>query len=243
MTDEFAQELATGKRPRGDIAAAKLEAIRLGLLLPVAPAETGTIRPNVAEFLGHVGDVIAQAATTKIEEEPTVKESEAQALREENEWLRKRLANIEASEAARSRRIVELEADDPTKAERVNARMLSDAMTYEAIKAKLIEDAPAILRVLYEQPELRVEVERKVIAVNGDTLRGRIARLIAADFFDKAKTSADVQAELGRRGRAPSNIELGNELKALTEMGFFTRENKWITLVAGMKVNVIEGRG
>jgi len=64
--------------------------------------------------------------------------------------------------------------------------------------------------------------------------------LIAEDFFEKARTSADVQAELSRRGASPSNIELGNELKALTAMGFFTRDNKWISLVSGMRVNVVD---
>ena len=56
-----------------------------------------------------------------------------------------------------------------------------------------------------------------------------------------ARTSADVSTELQCRGAKPSNIELGNEMKALTEMGFFTRSNKWYSLVPSMKVNVLEG--
>jgi len=79
---------------------------------------------------------------------------------------------------------------------------------------------------------------------DGKSLRGRIARLIADEFFTKAHTSAEVLDELLKRGAdRPSNIELGNEMKALCEMGFLTRENKWYTLVPGAEVNVIERGG
>lgn len=116
--------------------------------------------------------------------------------------------------------------------------------TYAAIKARLLSDLPteqALLRLLVLKPELMVEVTRQVIHVDGKTLRGRIARLVADGFFGSARTSAQVLEELLKRGAdRPSNIELGNEMKALCDMGFFTRDNKWYSLVDGMKVNVVE---
>lgn len=115
---------------------------------------------------------------------------------------------------------------------------------YEAIKTRLIDELPGdsrVMELVLSRPELRVIVERHVISVDGKSLRGRIARLISDEFFAQARTSANVLDELLKRGAdRPSNIELGNEMKALCDMGFFTRENKWYSLVPRMKVNVVE---
>lgn len=115
---------------------------------------------------------------------------------------------------------------------------------YQAIKARLLKELPndpAVLQLLDSRPELRVRVRRHVIEVEGSSLRGRIARLIKDDYFTQARTSANVLEELLKRGAdRPSNIELGNEMKSLCDMGFFTRENKWYALVPDMKVHVVE---
>lgn len=115
---------------------------------------------------------------------------------------------------------------------------------YQSFKARLIAELPADLKVLQivtSVPELRVSVERHVVPADGRSLRGRIGRLIADGFFGASRTSAQVLEELMKRGAdRPSNIELGNEMKAMCDMGFFTRDNKWYTLVEGMKVNVVE---
>lgn len=186
--------------------------------------------------------------------EKTVTPEEAKELRQENEDLRRRVRELEVLVTTRG------PATPPTNPLTPNAapaRVVPPAVTpaspvfagddearYQAIKARLLEELPEeprVLAVLTARPELRVEVERHVVRVDGTSLRGRIARLIADDFFGKARTSADVLEELLRRGAdRPSNIELGNEMKALCDMGFFTRENKWYALVPGMKVNVVE---
>jgi hypothetical protein len=115
---------------------------------------------------------------------------------------------------------------------------------YQRFKVRLLKEAqrdPKVMQVFLSRPELSVEVERQVIRVDGRTLRGRIARLIADEFFSQARTSAQVLDELLKRGAdRPSNIELGNEMKVLCDMGFFTRENKWYSLVTDMKVNVVQ---
>jgi hypothetical protein len=117
---------------------------------------------------------------------------------------------------------------------------------YQRFKARLIAELPSdpvVMQVVCSKPELRVEVERQVVTIDGSTLRGRIARLIADGWFDQPRTTGDLVAELGRRGYDGGqtiNINVGKEMKAFSEMGFFTRENKWYTLAAGMKVNVVE---
>ncbi len=199
-------------------------------------------------------------------QEDDVNEEELRALRDENHTLRQQLAALQdelreyrasAAEHVAGRTVgkpgakmpaVRASGRDvdapPSPAPALPAAPISELLVgedlYEAIKRRLIEDAPVVLKLLLERPELEVAVERTVIHVRGDTLRGRIARLIADDFFALAKTSAQILDELLRRGaKRPSNIELGNELKALCELGFFTRENKWFNLVPDMKVNVV----
>lgn len=125
----------------------------------------------------------------------------------------------------------------------VRAWEAEEEARYGRIKARLIEELPrepVLLQVFVQRPELRVEVERHLITVDGATLRGRVARLIEYGFFAKPRTSSDILGELGRRGATPSNIEFGNEMKALVTMGFFTRENKWYSLTENAAVNVIE---
>jgi hypothetical protein len=111
-------------------------------------------------------------------------------------------------------------------------------------KGRLITELPTdprILSIVCAKPELRVEVERKIITIDGDTLQGRIARLLAAGFFDEPKTSPDVIAELIKRG-ASERVKFGakNELAELGRLGFLTRDNKWYRAVPEMKVNVVE---
>jgi hypothetical protein len=110
---------------------------------------------------------------------------------------------------------------------------------YERIAQRLRKD-PMLLSVMVAKPALEIAVTREIIRVDGRTLRGRIGRLIADGYWSSARTSADLQSELEKRGDRPSNVELGNEVKELCRLGFFTRDNKWIRLVDGMEVNVVE---
>ena len=86
---------------------------------------------------------------------------------------------------------------------------------------------PRLLKVLTQRPELEVHVQRQVIDVDGGTLRGRIARLLADGLFDEAQTTSSVLGELSKRGfnTAPPNVS--KELGELARMGFLTRDYKW----------------
>jgi hypothetical protein len=190
--------------------------------------------------------------------EGTVDEAEAARLRQENKELRARIDDLERELKALAARPGPPQAGSgvPLRGSAATAELATrikrettawaedDEAVYQRIKTRLLEELPSeprVLAVVTARPELRVEVERHVIKVDGTSLCGRIARLIADDFFAGARTSAQVLEELLKRGAdRPSNIELGNELKALCDMGFFTRDNKWYSLVPGMAVNVIE---
>lgn len=171
-------------------------------------------------------------------EETIVNEREADELRRANEKLRAENEQLRGRVDELTGRISQAVAAPAS-----NGHAPIDNGSYEALRERLAADLskmPAVLRVLASKPTIEVEVTRHVITVDGGSVRGRIARLIASGFFEKPRTSGDVLSELEKRGSRPSNIEIGNELKALTEMGYFTRENKWITLVPEMTVNVLE---
>jgi hypothetical protein len=111
------------------------------------------------------------------------------------------------------------------------------------VKERLLADASVdarVLDILVKQPELRVKIERQVISVDGDDLQGRLARLILEGWFDEAKTSGNVQAELTKRGFNTAAPNISRELANLARMGFLTRDNKWYRVVESMKRNIVE---
>lgn len=201
----------------------------------------------------------------RTKQEETVNAAEAQALKDENNKLREENAELRRRlDALKDRgtrqhqpgpRAAERHATGPTtgpdvgsgaghRREFTAAESFDNEQLYQAIKARLVEELPSdprVIEIVMARPEIRVKVERHVLKVDGRSLRGRIARLITEDYFSQARTSANVLDELLKRGAdRPSNIELGNEMKALCDMGFFTRDNKWYSLVPGAKVNVDE---
>ena len=113
--------------------------------------------------------------------------------------------------------------------------------------ARLLK-SPEVLQVLAAQPEIRVKVERQVIEVGSDSLRGRLALLIRAGFFDQGVTAGGIRKELDRRGYEVADGTLYAELKALAAMGFVfieegnKKEKKAMQFVAApeMKANVKE---
>jgi hypothetical protein len=97
---------------------------------------------------------------------------------------------------------------------------------YQSILQRLKQEAPAVLKLLTIEPELEVQIERKVIQVNGADPKGRVARLIAGDFFEKAteegRTVADVHRELKRLGVGMAPGTVSNFLRSFAADGLLT---------------------
>jgi hypothetical protein len=97
----------------------------------------------------------------------------------------------------------------------------------------------AIIRVLTSRSEIHVETKRHIIEESDNTQLGRIALLIAEGWFDQKRSPGDVQKELGSRGFNATAPNLNKALKDLAAKGFFTQNNKWFSLVPGVKDRVV----
>lgn len=101
---------------------------------------------------------------------------------------------------------------------------------------------PGILQLLTTQPELRVTVQRQTIDVDGGTLRGRLALLIARGFFDLVSNGNSAYNELKRQGFPCAKPNVYRELGKLAEMGFVTAEDSGFQAAPGMKVQIHEAK-
>jgi hypothetical protein len=110
---------------------------------------------------------------------------------------------------------------------------------YQRFRARMIDDAkldPILLHLLINQPEIIVEYEKTVETIEGSTLRGRVARLIARGFMDEPKTTGNVRTELTRTGPEPNSGGLSTTLAALVGLGFLTRAGEGWVKAPGVKV-------
>ena len=167
-------------------------------------------------------------------EEPTVNEAEARQLREENERLRAEVREL-------STMVRRLSLDDSPAPTPPTAGAIGDAdALYEDFKRRLLAE-PAVLRVLSMKPELIVEVERKTVTVDGTSVKGRVAKLLASGFFKTAQGQGDTRTALRRTG---PDINTGTLSKVFAELladGFLEKygATKYVE-VPDMKVNIVE---
>jgi hypothetical protein len=103
---------------------------------------------------------------------------------------------------------------------------MEEEVLFQKIKARLIEEAPEIVKAYAERPELEVTIERKVVTVDGESLRGRLARLIADGFFGEPVRCGPITKELGRIGPSAHPTNVGRECDKLVAMGILTDEGK-----------------
>lgn len=105
---------------------------------------------------------------------------------------------------------------------------LDNEQLYQAFKERLIKESPALIKVLANRPEIEVQINRTVIAADGDKLRGRIALLIHDGFWDKPRVFAEILKELVRRGLNSStpNVQISKALSEFVDMGFFWRTDE-----------------
>jgi hypothetical protein len=101
----------------------------------------------------------------------------------------------------------------------------------------------ALLQLLSQQPEIRVNVKRHTLEMSDDSTDGRIALLISQKFFDAPQDSGTLTKEFKRRGwfeAKTSNAAVLKPLAKITEMGFLLREGTMYQAVPGMKINIVE---
>ncbi len=114
---------------------------------------------------------------------------------------------------------------------------------YRQILDRLLQDLPehpTALRILANRPEITVELKKQTVTLDGKTLRGRLAQLLAENFFDSGANGNKAFNELQKRGFSTAKPNVYRELDTLTEMGFLLKLETGYQAVAGMKVNLVE---
>jgi hypothetical protein len=115
-----------------------------------------------------------------------------------------------------------------------------DAITRTVLERVALAASEGKLKVKVTEHEIEVSQKREIIKLDGSTLPGRIAMLLAEGFFDSPKGHRSVWDEVQRRGFKGSN-NVQRELEKLAERGFLTKETgQGFRAVEGMKVNIIE---
>ena len=109
---------------------------------------------------------------------------------------------------------------------------------YRFIRDRAMRD-PQVLCILAQQPEILVKLERPTVNLDGNTLRGGLARMIHDGFFKEAKNGNSSFVELKRRGVAVAKPNVYRELDKLAEMGFLTKEATGYQAVADMKCRIV----
>jgi hypothetical protein len=180
-------------------------------------------------------------------EEAEVHETEARALREENKQLKAKVAALEAAvrEAGpfSTPRAEPAGVNDVREAMRLGeggAPSLDMDSIYAELRRRILAD-PIVLAIVSQRRELVVNVERKTLEIDGASLRGRVARLLAEHFFAEGMTNSQTRTELRRTGPDVNNANLARVLADLQRDGFLTCESgERFKEVEGMKVRVIE---
>lgn len=133
--------------------------------------------------------------------------------------------------ASRGKEIQESESPLPVE-------MASWGQLYEYVRQRLIDDAPHILKTLVKRPELVVEVTIEEIVIDGSTLRGRIAQLIADKWFDDSKRNVEVLNKLAESGYKTAHPQVSMEMKALAQLGYIQITGEGYRAVPDMKIRI-----
>lgn len=97
---------------------------------------------------------------------------------------------------------------------------------YQRFRARFIDEAtidPTLVHLMMTQPEIIVGYERKVEELDGSSLRGRIAGLLADGFLDEPRTNGNVTSELKRIGTEPNSGNVSRAIADLISSRFLTR--------------------
>jgi hypothetical protein len=111
---------------------------------------------------------------------------------------------------------------------------------YQYVRRRLLAD-PQVLKVLATKPEIVVEEERVTVEVDASSVKGRVAKLLATNWFKgTTQRHADIKRELERTGTSINNKSLSVVLAELVRTGFLTDEGaSGYKPVEGMKARVV----
>jgi hypothetical protein len=121
--------------------------------------------------------------------------------------------------------------------------MTSALEFYEAFKARILVDVDVlgvIAKIAATRPEIIVEITPRVQTLKGDSLYGRLGRLIAEGYFDQPQLARDTNKELDRTG---GMVHSGNLSKAFTKFvqeGFLVRSGDGYQRAPNLKVSTTE---
>jgi hypothetical protein len=185
-----------------------------------------------------------------VTEEPQVNATEARELRDENARLKDKIRQFEERLDALAKPLPEVPTsrgdtarDDAhyTPAREGLAMPASDEDRYQQFKRRLLDEAPAIIQLLTSRPEIELRVQRKTVAVDETSVKGRVAKLLANDFFKEPQGQGDTRTELRQSGPDVNTGTLSKVFAELLADGFLRKHGmtKYIE-VPGMKVNVID---
>jgi hypothetical protein len=219
MADKIARQVA-----RGELDARNASAIATAANVGRAVAETfGQWNRNAAD----------PHQAPKGEQD--VRKTEAEALRRENDDLKRRLAALEREHR------VPVAAAPPRPAAAATIETTVEDALYETIKARLIADVPWLLKVIDTKPELVVISERKEVVARGETTLGRVARLIKTGALAESKRFREILVALERTGPRVNNKSLSVALAELVAGGFLVRESvDRYAAVADMAIRIVE---
>lgn len=113
-----------------------------------------------------------------------------------------------------------------------------NGLLYQEFRTRLLQE-PEVLAVAASRPRLEVKIERPRLELDGKTLRGRLAMMIAEGYFDQPQTGNAAFQELRERRRFPTaKPNVYRELDALTDMGFLLKEPDGYQAVPDMKRSI-----
>lgn len=110
---------------------------------------------------------------------------------------------------------------------------------YQKVKARLLEELPVdpvLLHLIAARPEIIIDVEPRRQNIDGSSLKGRIARLMAAGFFSEGRKQNQVRVELTRTGSEPNSGGLSTAMNDNVKDGFLVRDGDLYTLAPNVKI-------
>lgn len=111
---------------------------------------------------------------------------------------------------------------------------------FEQFKTWLLKDLdvdPVFVKLLANVPEMEVQFTSNKVTLTDDTMRGRVARLMAQGWFDTTRTVGGCRTELKRTGPDPGGGgTLGQILNQFVTDKFLVRDGDGFTLAPRVKI-------